>query len=138
MIKRLHLTKDDCVILDREDEHDDVINGQLFFEHHNPAKLIVVVHADHYDSHFINKNEILWNNFYEYQFTHTDEVASFIVSTPKQKEHDKNLKANGWTVLQFPGCMIYRNLPGVIKRIEREKTKRSESSLVTTVKEEEN
>ena len=30
-------------------------NGQLIFEHHNPAKLVIVVHADHYDEHYTNK-----------------------------------------------------------------------------------
>lgn len=115
MIKRLHLTKDDCVILDREDEHDDVINGQLFFEHHNPAKLIVVVHADHYDSHFINKNEILWNNFYEYQFTHTDEVASFIVSTPKQKELLDQQFKKYYNVQPRVDCIPVGNLPKLVK-----------------------
>lgn len=115
MIKRLHLTKDDYVILDREDEHDDVINGQLFFEHHNPAKLIVVVHADHYDSHFINKNEILWNNFYEYQFTHTDEVASFIVSTPKQKELLDQQFKKYYNVHPRVDCIPVGNLPKLMK-----------------------
>lgn len=115
MIKRLHLTKDDYVILDREDEHDDVSNGQLFFEYHNPAKLLVVVHAEHYDNHFINKNEILWNNFYEYQFTHSDEVASFVVSTPKQKELlDKQFKKY-YNVQPRVDCIPVGNLPKLMK-----------------------
>ena len=115
MIKRLHLTKDDYVILDREDEHDDVINGQLFFEYHNPAKLLVVVHADHYDSHFINKNEILWNNFYEYQFTHTDEVASFVVSTPKQEELLTQQFKKYYNVQPRVDCIPVGNLPKLMK-----------------------
>ena len=79
MLKRLHLTKNDTIILDREDDGNILINGQLIFEHHNPAKLVIVVHADHYDDHYTNKKNVLWNNFYEYQFTHTKDVASFIV-----------------------------------------------------------
>ena len=86
MIKRLHLSKNDFVIMDREDEHKDLLNGQLLFRYHNPAKLLVVVHAEHYDHAFANPNEILWNNFYEYQFTHSNEVASYIVATPTQKD----------------------------------------------------
>ncbi|MBU9695530.1 accessory Sec system glycosyltransferase GtfA [Limosilactobacillus portuensis] len=86
MLQRLHLTKDDTIILDREDDGNILINGQLIFEHHNPAKLVIVVHADHYDEHYTNKKNVLWNNFYEYQFTHTKDVASFIVATDKQRE----------------------------------------------------
>lgn len=48
--------------------------------------MLVVVHAEHYDHAFANPNEILWNNFYEYQFTHSSEVASYIVATPTQKD----------------------------------------------------
>lgn len=86
MIKELKLQDDDFVILDRMDEDKQLNNGQIIFENYHPAKLIVVVHADHYDPHFTSKQNILWNNFYEYQFTHTDNVASYIVATEKQKE----------------------------------------------------
>lgn len=86
MLKQLKLTKDDTIILDREDDGNILINGQLIFEHHNPAKLVIVVHADHYDDHYTTKKNILWNNFYEYQFTHTKDVASFIVATDKQRD----------------------------------------------------
>ena len=80
MIKRLHLSENDFIIMDREDEQKNLLNGQLFFRYHNPAKLLVVVHAEHYDNTFANPNEILWNNFYEYQFTHSSEVTSYIVA----------------------------------------------------------
>lgn len=86
MLKRLNFNEHDVVILDRSDEDKQLNNGQLVFEYHRPSKLVIVVHADHYDRHFTNQQNILWNNFYEYQFTHTDEVASFIVATEKQKE----------------------------------------------------
>lgn len=86
MLKELKFSKDDVIILDREDEDKNLINGQLIFENHQSAKLIVVVHADHYDKHFTSDNHILWNNFYEYQFTHSDEVDAFVVATPKQQQ----------------------------------------------------
>lgn len=47
---------------------------------------MVVVHADHYDKHYTDEHHILWNNFYEYQFTHTADIASFVVATDKQRE----------------------------------------------------
>lgn len=86
MLQELKFTKNDVIILDREDEDKSLINGQLIFENHGPAKIVVVVHADHYDKHFTNDQHILWNNFYEYQFIHANEVASFVVATPAQKK----------------------------------------------------
>lgn len=86
MLKALRFTKKDVIILDREDEDKSLINGQLIFENHGPAKIVVVVHADHYDKHFTNDQHVLWNNFYEYQFSHASEVASFVVATPAQKK----------------------------------------------------
>ena len=78
MIKDLHFTTHDLILMDREDEQDNLTNGQIIFENHGPAKIVVIIHADHYDKHYTNKHHILWNNFYEYQFMHTDEVASFV------------------------------------------------------------
>jgi very-short-patch-repair endonuclease len=45
-------------------------------------------------------------------------------SSPEQKAHDRRknayLRKNGWKVLRFSGRMIYRDLPKVIARIEKE------------------
>lgn len=86
MVRRLHLKANDVIIMDRSGEGTNLNNGQIIFENHQPAKLLVVVHADHYDKHYTDNKNILWNNFYEYSFTHTDDVASFIVSTDRQKK----------------------------------------------------
>lgn len=86
MLKELNFQKGDTIILDRMDDGGILINGQLIFEHHLPAKLVIVVHADHYDYHNTDNQNILWNNFYEYQFTHTDDVDAFVVATDKQNQ----------------------------------------------------
>lgn len=86
MIKRLNFQADDTVIIDRMDDGNVLINGQLLFEHHGDAKLAIVVHADHFDKNFTNQQHVLWNNFYEYQFNHADDVDAFIVSTDVQKQ----------------------------------------------------
>lgn len=43
-------------------------------------------------------------------------------SSPKQKAHDRKrdayLKDKGWTVLRFTGRSIYRDLPGVVKKVK--------------------
>ncbi len=84
MICRLNLQADDLVILDREDSPD-LSSGQLWYQLHGPAKLGVVVHAEHYDAHHTDKQRILWNNFYEYQFVHAADTDFFIVATAAQQ-----------------------------------------------------
>lgn len=79
--KRLALTKDDVVILDRETGI-----GQLVFEEAQAARLGVVVHAEHFSVNQTDDDYILWNNYYEYQFTNADKVDFFIVATDRQKE----------------------------------------------------
>ncbi len=80
-MKSLHLTKDDIVILDRESGI-----GQVVFEEAQAAHLGVVVHAEHYSSSVTDEDYILWNNYYDYQFTNADKVDFFIVATDRQKE----------------------------------------------------
>ena len=79
--KRLALTKDDVVILDRETGI-----GQLVFEEAQAARLGVVVHAEHFSVNQTDDNYILWNNYYDFQFTNADSVDVFIVATERQKE----------------------------------------------------
>lgn len=86
MIRQLNWTANDVVILDRTGEGTNLSNGQIIFEEHQPAKMVVVVHADHYDQHYTDNHRVLWNNYYEYSFTHPDDVASFVVATDKQKD----------------------------------------------------
>ena len=86
MIRRLRLTRDDVIIMDREDEDKNLINGQIIFEEHRPAKLLVAIHADHFSKEQTTDDHILWNNFYEYQLTHSTEVDGYIVATEAQKQ----------------------------------------------------
>lgn len=81
MMERLHLTSKDIVIMDRASEA-----GQAAFTHVKPAKLGVVVHAEHYSKNQVNDHTILWNNYYEYEFTHADKVDFFVTATEKQRE----------------------------------------------------
>lgn len=77
----LQLTAQDFVILDRSTGI-----GQAVFEHVKPAKLGIVVHAEHFSENAVTDHTILWNNYYEYQFTNADKVDVFINSTDKQSE----------------------------------------------------
>lgn len=80
-MKRLKLQSDDVVILDRSTGV-----GQAVFKNTKPAKLGVVVHAEHFSENAVTDHTILWNNYYDYQFTNADKVDFFITATDKQNE----------------------------------------------------
>ncbi|WP_438837851.1 accessory Sec system glycosyltransferase GtfA [Streptococcus pluranimalium] len=80
-MKQLSLTEQDVVILDRSTGI-----GQAVFQYVKPAKLGVVVHAEHYSENSVTDKTILWNNYYDYQFSNADKVDFFIVATDKQKD----------------------------------------------------
>lgn len=127
MLKSLKFKKNDVIILDREDEDKSLINGQLIFENHGKAKLIVVVHAEHFDKHFTNDHHVLWNNFYEYQFMHANEVDSFIVATKKQKEVLEEQFKKYYNVAPRIDCIPVGNL----KKLIHPKRNRKPYSLIT-------
>ncbi|MBP2622971.1 accessory Sec system glycosyltransferase GtfA [Streptococcus oricebi] len=80
-LQDLNWTPSDLVLLDRETGL-----GQVVFEEAQEAKLGVVIHAEHFSPNASNQDYILWNNYYDYQFTHADQVDFFIVATQGQKE----------------------------------------------------
>ena len=78
-MKSLSLTDKDLLILDRETDI-----GQAIFANKGAAKLVVIVHADHFSENPAEKDYILWNNYYEYQFEYAYEVDYIINSTDAQ------------------------------------------------------
>ena len=79
-MSQLGLTDQDIVILDRATG-----TGQAVFRNAKPAKLGVVVHAEHFSENAVTDKTILWNNFYEYQFSNADKVDFFITATERQR-----------------------------------------------------
>lgn len=80
-LQTLELTKSDIVILDRETGI-----GQAVFKEAQKAHLGVVVHAEHFSENSTDDKYILWNNYYDYQFTNADKLDFFVVATDKQNE----------------------------------------------------
>lgn len=80
-LEKLELTKQDILLLDRATGI-----AQAVFEEKGQAKLAVVVHAEHYNEKNTSDQHVLWNNYYEYQFSHADKVDAFITSTAKQAQ----------------------------------------------------
>lgn len=79
-MQSLNLTSSDVVLLDRSTGI-----GQAVFRQVKPAKLGVVVHAEHFSPSHWSDGQLLWNNHYEYQLTNRKQVDFFILATERQK-----------------------------------------------------
>jgi len=80
-VRRLKLTSEDLVIVDRTTGM-----GQSIIQNARPAKIGIVIHADHFSEGNTNDDNILWNNYYEYSFTNNSKIDFYIASTEAQKE----------------------------------------------------
>ena len=96
-MKCLHLTSKDIVIVDRSKGM-----GQPVIQNKGDSKLGVVIHAEHYSENSTTDDYILWNNYYEYVFSHVNEVDFYIAATDRQK-----------AVLSHQFNQYYGNLPKI-------------------------
>ncbi|MBZ5943817.1 hypothetical protein KII92_02445 [Leuconostoc gelidum subsp. gasicomitatum] len=79
-VKQLPLTHKDILIIDREKNI-----APAIFNNKKTAKVGVVIHAEHFSSNQTDKQHVVWNNFYEYQFTNANVVDFFVTATQRQK-----------------------------------------------------
>lgn len=79
MVSRLNLTEQDVVIIDRTTGI-----GQAIMQNAAPAKIGIIVHADHFSEGSTNDVNILWNNYYEYAFSQHKHVSFYVVATDAQ------------------------------------------------------
>lgn len=79
MVKCLQLTGEDVVIIDRSTGI-----GQAILMNAGPARVGVVIHADHYSEGSTDEKHILWNNYYEYVFSQWKHIDFYVASTDVQ------------------------------------------------------
>lgn len=79
MMSRLNLTADDVVLLDVEPG---MIEKAAFIQNAAPAKIGLVMHADHFWNYY--DEHILWYGIYEYAFAHSEKISFFITNTDAQ------------------------------------------------------
>ncbi|AEJ22923.1 glycosyl transferase, group 1 family protein [Weissella koreensis KACC 15510] len=82
LFDKLQLKTDDVILIDRGL---DVVEG-LLPKLANKARLMSVVHAEHYNEPLSDSHHILWNNNYQYVFDHAEYFDSIIVSTERQNQ----------------------------------------------------
>lgn len=80
MMHCLHLTEKDVVLIDGGDG---VIDRAVFIRNAFPAKIGFIIHTDH----FLYKDEdhILWFDWFEYAFSHPEQISFFVTSTEEQR-----------------------------------------------------
>ncbi len=81
MVRQLKLSERDIVIIDRTTGI-----GQSILENCGPARVGVVIHADHFSEGNTDEDYILWNNFYEYAFAQSDHIDFFVTATDAQRK----------------------------------------------------
>jgi accessory Sec system glycosylation protein GtfA len=81
MVSRLNLTKDDVVIIDRTTDI-----GQAILENAKPARVGIIIHADHFSEGGTDEENILWNNYYEYAFAQNRNIDFYVCATDSQNE----------------------------------------------------
>lgn len=116
MVSRLHLTKDDVVIIDRNKE-----NGQAIMQNAGGARIGVVIHAEHFNEGATDDTNILWNNYYEYAFSQYKKIDFYIVATDEQnrllREHFLKYKGITPNVVTIPvGSLTELKKPGKERR----------------------
>ena len=81
MVSRMSLTDKDIVLIDRTTGI-----GQAILMNARPAKIGVVIHADHFSEGGTDEKNILWNNYYEYSFAMNKHIDFYITATEEQKK----------------------------------------------------
>jgi len=81
MASRLNLTSEDVVIIDRTTGV-----GQAIMQNAGPARIGIIIHADHFSETNCNDDYILWNNYYEYAFSQNKHVDFYVTATDAQNQ----------------------------------------------------
>lgn len=122
MVSRLKLTRRDVVIIDRTTGI-----GQAIMQNASPARLGIVIHADHFSEGGTDENNVLWNNYYEYAFSQYKRIRFYIASTDTQnrllREQFKKYKGTVPKVVTIP--------VGSLDELKKPKGKRRRHSLIT-------
>lgn len=81
MVSRLGLTREDVVIIDRTTGV-----GQSILENAKPARVGIIIHADHFSEGSTTEENILWNNYYEYAFAQHRHIDFYVTATDVQNQ----------------------------------------------------
>ncbi|HHU6751652.1 TPA: accessory Sec system glycosyltransferase GtfA [Staphylococcus pseudintermedius] len=78
-IQKLNLTAEDILIFDRTTNV-----GQAMLQNKGDSKVGVIVHAEHFSESETDQDYVLWNNYYEYEFSQAAEIDFYVTATACQ------------------------------------------------------
>jgi accessory Sec system glycosylation protein GtfA len=81
LVRRLKLTASDVVLIDRTTGI-----GQTILQNVGPARVGIIIHADHYSEGGTDAQNILWNNYYEYAFSQHRHIDFYVTATDAQNQ----------------------------------------------------
>lgn len=122
MVSRLKLKRRDVVLIDRTTGI-----GQAIIQNAYPAKIGIIIHADHFSEGGTDEEHILWNNYYEYGFSQHKHINFYITATDTQnvllKNHFKQYMGIKPRIVTIP--------VGSVDELKHPKGKRRKHSLIT-------
>jgi accessory Sec system glycosylation protein GtfA len=60
--------------------------GQTILQNVGPARVGIIIHADHYSEGGTDAQNILWNNYYEYAFSQHRHIDFYVTATDAQNQ----------------------------------------------------
>ena len=120
-IESLSLTSEDLIIIDRSTGQ-----GAEIIKAKGPAKVGIIIHAEHYNKELSTAEKILWNNHYDYVFTNASSIDCYISATEKQKE----ILAQQFLDYKQVTARIEAIPVGSLNRLKKQ-AKRKKNSLIT-------
>ncbi len=122
LVSRLKLTRRDVVIIDRTTGI-----GQAIMQNAGPARIGIVIHADHFSEGGTDSEHVLWNNYYEYAFSQHKHVKFYVTSTDTQNQLlKKQFKEYGGINPKIVTIPV-----GSIDEVKRPKKNRKKHFLIT-------
>lgn len=122
MVSCLNVTRQDTVILDRLKG-----TGQAILQNASPARVGVVIHADHFSEGATDEQNVLWNGFYEYAFSQHKYMKFYVTSTDEQNQLLKK------QFKQYMGAKprIVTIPVGSLDELKKPKKKRRKHAMIT-------
>lgn len=120
-VESLNLNSHDIVLIDRSTGM-----GPQILKASREAKVGVVIHAEHFNAELTTSEQILWNNFYDYQLENAETIDFFITATERQQE----ILEQQFRKYKKGKIKIYTIPVGSIDKLKKSK-KRKKNSLIT-------
>ncbi len=125
LVSCLKLTKEDTVLIDRTTGI-----GQAILQNAAPARIGIIIHADHFCEKGTKEPTILWNNYYEYAFSQHKHISFYVTATDAQNRlFRKQMKE----YLNAEPCVV--TIPvGSLKELKYPRKERRRHSLITAAR----